>query len=192
MARRFSLNNPDYEIPIIGHLELEWAGAAHQELARQIGFQDQFRQLFKHLYQNLQSVPSDNPEWIPRPLSLSVRAGAVKTYVLLTVSIAEGALAALGEERGLGKKKGELYGRMFGGLLSAWELDGAPHNDVIGIWEHLQLLKKYRNYIHLNKAAQDEGSSWQDIVENEERIINACDVVIDTLRNMCHVFREEP
>lgn len=188
MTRIFSLANPEFEIPSINHLELEWAGAAQGDLARQIGFQDQFRQLFRHLFQNLQSVPTENPGWNPIPISLSVRAGAVKTYVLLSVSIAEGALAALGEERGLGRREGELFQKTFGPLLTAWEEDGQPRPEVDDIWEDMQLLKRYRNYVHLNRAAQDE-AAWQGILENEENILRASDRVVDHLRRLCHVFR---
>lgn len=189
MSRFFSLANPEFEIPPVNHLEMEWAGAAHGDLARQIGFQDQFRQLFRHVFLNLQSVPSESPDWSPRPLSLSVRAGAVKTYVLLSVSIAEGALAALGEERQLGRREGRLFQMTFGELLRAWEEDGRPRPEITGIWDDMQLLKRYRNYVHLNRAAQEE-ATWQGILENEQNILAACDRVVNRLRTLCHVFRD--
>lgn len=188
--RRFSLRNPDFDISPIHHLELEWAGAAHQPLARQLGFQVQFAQFFKHLLENLQSVPAENPGWRPVALSLSIRAGAIRTYVLLAVSIAEAALAALGEERGLGRRSGELYERAFGGLLKAWEDNGQPRQEVAEIWQHLQLLKAIRNYIHLPIAAGADDAYWQEILAREGDILTACDGVIDHLRGMCHIFRE--
>lgn len=188
--RRFSLNNPDFEISPIHHLELEWAGATHQSLARQLGFQVQFAQFFKHLLENLQSVPTQNPDWRPVALSLSVRAGAVRTYALLAVSIAEAALAALGEERGLGRRPGELYDRTFGALLKAWEDDGQPPQEMVAIWQHLQLLKDVRNYIHLSRAAGADEAYWQEILARERDILAACDAVVDHLRDMCHVFRD--
>jgi hypothetical protein len=189
MPRIFSLANPEFEIPSINHLELEWAGAAQGDLARQIGFQDQFRRLFRYIFLNLQSVPGERPNWNPRPLALSVRAGAIKTYVLLSVSIAEGALAALGEERNLGRREGELFQRTFGGLLTAWEENGRPRAEVANIWEDMQLLKRYRNYVHLNRAAQEE-AGWQEILENEQHVLGAADNVVSHLRNLCHIFRD--
>ena len=189
MPRILSFANAEFEIPSINHLELEWAGAAQGELARQIGFQDQFRQLFRHVFESLQSVPSENPDWNPRPLAFSARAGAIKTYVLLSVSISEGALAALGEERQLGRREGDLFQKTFGALLTAWEQDGRPRAEIADIWDDMQLLKRYRNYVHLNRAAQDE-VSWQGILENERQILAACDRVVDRLRELCHVFRD--
>ena len=169
MPRIFSLAEPVFDIPMVNHLELEWAGAAHEELARQIGFQDQFRQLYRHIFMSLQSVPQENSDWRPRPLALSARAGAIKTYVLLTVSIAEGALAALGEERQLGRREGELSENICQ-LLDAWQVDDQPRLEVAGIWDDLQLLKTYRNIVHLNRAAQHR-ATWQEILERENEIL---------------------
>jgi hypothetical protein len=190
--RRFTLANPDFEIPSIHHLEWEWAGAAHTALARQLGFQVQFAEFFKYLLSNLQSVPADHPDWRPSPLSLSVRAGAVRTYVLLAVSIAEAALAALGEERNLGRRRGELFERTYGGLLKAWEDSGEPRPEIRSIWTDLLLLKNVRNYVHLPNAASTEQAHWQEILSQEHEILRASDSVIEHLRNMCHVFRDEP
>jgi hypothetical protein len=189
-VRRFSLADPDFEIPPIHHLELEWAGASHTDLARQIGFQDQFRQFFRYLLGNLQSCPTKSPEWSPQSLSLSLRAGAIRTYMLLSVSIAEGALAALGEERKLGKKPGELYQRTFGSLLAAWEKNGQPRSEVEVIWPELQTLKRYRNYVHLSRAATDEEAYWKEILEKEQELLDAADAVVSHLRDLCHVFRD--
>ena len=188
--RRFSLNNPDFEISPIHHLELEWSGAAHQSLARQLGFQVQFAQFLRHLLDNLQSVPVEHLDWRPMSLSLSVRAGAVRTYVLLAVSIAEAALAALGEERGLGRRPGELYDKTFGGLLKVWEDNGQPRQEVAAIWQHLQLLKAVRNYVHLPNAAGADDAHWQEVLARQNDILVAADTVIDHLRDLCHVFRD--
>lgn len=191
MARVFSLAVDEFEIPSIHHLELEWAGAAHEQLARQIGFQDQFRRLYRHIFLQLQSVPADRRNLPPMPLSLSVRAGAIKAYVLLTVSIAEGALAALGDERGLGARPGELYQRTFGQLLSAWVENSVPRPEVAEIWDHLQLLNRYRNYVHLNRAVQQQ-VTWQDVIQNEQVILDAAERVVAHLKELCHIFRDDP
>ncbi|MGO1003241.1 hypothetical protein [Lysobacter sp. CA196] len=188
--RRYSLNNPDFDISPIHQLELEWAGAAHQALARQLGFQVQFAQFFKHLLENLQSVPVDHPDWQPMGLSLSVRSGAIRTYVLLAVSIAEAALAALGEERGYGRRPNELYARTFGGLLKAWEDNGQPRPEIANIWDQLQVLKAVRNYIHLPNAADADDAHWREILARQNEILVACDTVIDHLRDLCHIFRD--
>lgn len=189
MRRIFTLENPEFDIPSVHHLEMEWEGAAHRDLARQIAFQDQFRQLYQHVFLNLESVPASSPSLRAIPLALSARAGAIKTYVLLSVSIAEGALAALGEERGLGRQDGELFKKPFGGLLAVWEENGRPRPEVAEIWEDLQILKRYRNYVHLNRAAQDQ-AEWQEIIANERQILDAAEHVVNELRSLCHVFRE--
>lgn len=188
--RRFSLANPDFEIPPIDYLELEWAGAADRPLARQLGFQTQFARFFEHLLHNLQSVPSETPNWQPTPLDLSLRAGVICTYVLLTVSIAEAALAALGEERRLGRRAGALYGQTFGALLDSWCAAGQPKEEIADIWPQLQLLKDVRNYVHLPNAANNDEAYWRQILAREAEIVAAANSVIDHLRNMCHIFRD--
>ena len=188
--RIFSLRDSEFEIRPIHHLELEWAGVANQELARQIGFQIQFSQFFRHLLENLQSAPVEHPDWQPVPLSLSLRAGAIRTFVLLTVSIAEAALAALGEERGLGRKPNEIFDRTFGQLLNAWRHEGQPRPEIAEIWDNLQLLKDVRNYIHLPKAAGNDAAHWREILAREQEIVAACEAVTDRLRDLSHVFRD--
>ena len=111
--------------------------------------------------------------------ALSICAGAIKSYGLLTASIAEGALAALGEERNLGNRQGELFQRTFGRLLDAWKENNLPRSEVAIIWDDMQLLKSYRNAVHLNRAAEHVGG-WQDILDNEKSILAAADRVIDS------------
>ncbi|MBO6598024.1 MAG: hypothetical protein JJ952_19465, partial [Pseudomonadales bacterium] len=135
MPRKFTLDDDEFDIPSIDWLELNWGGAANRNLAREIGFQEQFRKLFRFTFSNLRSVPAENPGLNPIRLSLSVRAGVLKTYVLLTVSIAEGALSALGEERNLGRREGELYDRTFGQLLGVWKENEEPRPEVAAIWD---------------------------------------------------------
>ena len=188
--RRFSLANPDFEIPPIDQLELEWAGAADRSLARQLGFQVQFAQFFEHLLRNLQSVPSETPNWRPTPLDLSLRAGVIRTYVLLTVSVAEAALAVLGERRQLGRRRDDLYNRTFGALLEVWRSDGQPRQEIEAIWPQLQLLKDVRNYVHLPNAANNDEAYWRQILAREDEIIAASNAVIHHLQNMCHIFRD--
>jgi hypothetical protein len=115
----------------------------------------------------------------------------VKTYVLLAVSIAEGALAALGEERHLGRRPGELYQKTFGQLLEVWKDGDNPRDEVAEIWEDLLTLRRYRNVVHLNRAAEDN-ITWQQILENEAPILDSADRVVDHLRNLSHIFRDAP
>jgi hypothetical protein len=184
--RRFFLSNPDFEVPSNQGLVFNWS-ALDTELAYQIAFQQQFLRFYKHLLENLQSVPSENPEWAPRQLSLSLRAGAVKTYVLIGVSIAEAALFGLAVRRGLGTRN-QLRRHTYGQLLGVWSEEGEPRPEVQEIWAQLRLLNRYRNHIHLANAADDPHAYWDEILNQENDLIGAVDVVVQELSNSCDAF----
>jgi hypothetical protein len=184
--RRFTLRNSDYEVPKAGLLLFRW-GALDMRIANQLAFEEQFLNFQRHLLENLQSSPTENPDRPSRPLSLSLRAGAIKSYVVFASSIIEGALAAWGENVVLTKNPGSLYKKTLGGLLNAWEVDGQPREEVQPIWDHLQLLKNHRNFIHLGNAANDPAAYWQEIIDNEAELLSAVDNVINYLSGQCGV-----
>jgi hypothetical protein len=182
-TRIFSLANGEFQVPAAGGLEFGWA-ALEPEIRSQIAFQEQFLRFLRHLYQNLQSVPIENPHWNPTPLSLSLKAGALKTYILAAVSIIEGALAELATIRGLGEREA-LHRKAFGSLLRSVEGNAALRAEFDPIWNHLVLLKRYRNFVHLGNAASAAEAYWQDVLNNEAPLLAACDTTIQWLSEKC-------
>lgn len=154
------------------------------DVAQQLGFEQQYLEFHKYLLQNLQSVPDTHPHYTPRPIDLSLRAGAVKAYVVFGCSVIEGALAAWGERIGVGAP-GTLMKKPLGGLLAAWEVSGAPRSEVVPIWPQLQLLKQYRNFIHLGRSVMDPDAYWQNILAQEANLIAAVDEAISYLADNC-------
>lgn len=187
--RKFSLRNPDFEIPSSGGLIFRWAGL-DMEIANQLAFEEQYLRFHKHLLENLQSVPSESPDFNPSPLSLSIRAGAIKSYIIFATSLLEGALAALGERRGFAREPGSLYKKTFGGLLTIWKDGEIPKHEVAPIWAQLQLLKEYRNFIHLGNAAANEKAYWQQILDRENELLVAVDVSIEHMVTQCNGLYE--
>lgn len=182
-TRIFSLADGEFQIPAAGGLEFGWA-ALESDIRSQIAFQQQFLLFFRFLYQNLQSVPSENPHWNPIPLALSLKAGALKTYVMAAVAIIEGALAELGSRRGLGTRE-VLHRKPFGALLNIVEKSAALRAELDPVWDHLALLKQYRNFIHLGNAANAPEAYWQDVLNNEAALLAACDTTIQWLSEKC-------
>jgi hypothetical protein len=177
----FSLKETDFEVPAVGVLIFGWAGLDDSEIMSQLCFQQQFLSFFRYLIMNLQSTPQERPNLQPQPLSLSLRAGALKAYVQSAVSIIEGALAELGVIRGLGERD-FLHRKTFGALLDLWK--GASE-ELVPIWKQLQLLKTYRNFVHLGNAAANADSYWKDLLNRESDLLGACDEVILWLSSKC-------
>jgi len=183
--RTFTLRNPDFEIPATGGLIFRWAGL-DMEIATQLAFEEQYLRFQRHLLENLQSTPAGSTGFAPSSISLSVRAGAVKSYVIFASSILEGALAALGENLALTITPGSLYKKTLGGLLQVWKHEGVPRAEIAPIWEQLQLLKNHRNYIHLGNAATNEDAYWQQILDREADLLTAIDVSIEHMVSLCN------
>ena len=184
MARRvFSLRNPHFEIPAQATLAAGWP-TLQFEIREQIAYQEQFLKFFRHLFENLQSVPEERPNWNPWGISLSLRAGAIKVYVLGAVSIIEGALAELAVTRGLGTREA-LHKRSFGQLLEIAERVPSVRAELEPIWTSLRFLKKYRNFIHVGNAANDSDAYWREILNNEVALFQACDTVISWIAAKC-------
>ena len=183
MARIFSLRNEVFEVPVAMGLHFGWAGIDH-EVGSQIAFQEQFLSFYRFLYENIQSVPQENPHFAPRPISLSLRAGALKAYVLTATSIIEGALAELLANRGVQNREA-LHRRTFGQLLGIIERNEQLLESFNEIWEQLVLIKRYRNFVHLGNAAHDQNAYWQDLLEQEGNLLAACDATIEWLSQEC-------
>lgn len=178
--RKFSLANEYYEItPAVVSL-FKW-DHLDIDVSHQLGFEEQYLEFHRYLLENLRSVPAEYPNREPWPLGLSLRAGAVKAYVVLASSIVEGALASWGKELGICRKPEQLMKLPLGGLLKSWAPDGSPRSEVEPIWKELNLLLEYRNFIHLGKSATDENAYWKNVLERESELLAAADKAIDYL-----------
>lgn len=183
--RIFSLRQPRYEIPPAVCFVFRWAGLPI-EIAQQLAFEEQYLQFQKYLLLNLQSVLQEKPNWVPMSLSLSLRAGAVKAYVVFAASIVEGALAAWGEKIGLAGQ-GQLLSKPLGAVLRAWEADdGQPRAEISPIWAQLQLIKTYRNFVHMGRAAADAEAYWVNILAQEVALLSAVDDTLAHLSRNCN------
>jgi hypothetical protein len=181
--RRFSLKNPDFEIPHMGNLMWGWSGL-ETGVATQLAFEEQYLKFHRYLLDNLQSTPTEYPDWSPRALPLSLRGGAIKAYVVFACSMIEGALAAWGAQIGL-ERKSELFKHPLGALLKAWQESGTLRNEIAPIWKQLELLKNHRNFIHLGREASDPDAYWKNIVDKESELITAVDEVVKFLSRQC-------
>lgn len=184
LVRTFTLRNPEFDVPPNLGLLFRWGGTVRHDVAVQLAYQEQYLQFQRHLLENLQSTSVEHPDWHPIALSLSLRAGAIKTYVISAVAVLEGALAGFGAARQISANPDDLYDLTFGQLLRRWSNDGTPRAEIAPIWEELQLLRTYRNHVHLARAADDE-AYWQDVVAREPELIRSADRCLGFLAEAC-------
>lgn len=118
--------------------------------------------------------------WV-KPLSLSIRGGAIKAAVLMAASIAEAVLRAIAEARSYSLPTQARH-RTMGKVLGAWQdKEGQPRQEVAAIWDMLQSLHGIRNNIHLFKAAEDPNASFEAVLVQEESLVPKINTTIDFL-----------
>lgn len=183
--RAFSLRNPDIDVPSAADYVANWTGL-DAEIAQQLAFEQQYLEFDRHLLANLQSVPSLHPHYAPLQLDLSLRGGAIKSHVVFACAVIEGALAAYGEKIGLAAP-GRLLRQPLGGVMTEWSPGGTPRAEVAPIWRQLELLKRYRNFIHLGKAAASPDAYWRNLLAEEANLLEAIDICIAHLVVLCRV-----
>lgn len=182
--RIFSLRNDHNDIRHAGVAAFRW-GALDPEIAHQIGFEEQYLEFHRYLLENLQSVPEENPHYAPRPISLSLRAGAIKAYVVFACSIIEGVLANWGKHLAISNRPDQLSNKPFGGLLKAWCVEEKPRDEIAPIWNELNLLLEYRNFVHLGRAVANDNAYWQNILDREQELLSAVDQCLAHLSDCC-------
>ncbi len=181
MPRSFSFLNPNYEPPNAMAMRVfGWQNMTNREVAEQISFQQQLLYFLEYQLDNLVHSDPLQPDRRPMPLGLSLRAGVVKAYALAAASIIEGALSELGSLRGHDAEM--LHRKPLGGVLTYFS-QHMPH-EIAEITDDLQVVKRYRDYVHLGRAAQNaETSYWENVLANERNIRDAVDRVISHLSN---------
>jgi hypothetical protein len=180
MPRHFYFDPAIYQVPSIAELRWEWSNVPHQAARNLIAVEAQYLEFHKYVLASLRHRPVEGGEGII--LGLSVRAGAIKSATLLSASIAEAALRAHAEARNYPLDPNPRR-RTFGNVLRAWKQNDAPRPDVAGIWPTLEEIHQGRNNIHLYAAAE-AGADFYDVVESEERFLQATDVALGVIKGV--------
>ncbi len=182
MARKFIIDPDEIEILPVSHFRNEWRNVPDPAARGAIAVENQYLYFHEHLLSHLkhqkpcQTMP-------PIPLGLSVRAGAVKSAILMCASIAEAALRSHSEHRGY-RLKANPQRRTFGNVLGSWqEADETPKPEVAEIWQNLQDLHDTRNNIHLYKAVHD-GTSFYAVLESEKEALARAKATLEVLKTI--------
>jgi hypothetical protein len=123
------------------------------------------------------------PTW-SKPLSLSVRGGAIKAAILLTASISEAVLRHHAERRKYPLPQNPKH-RTFGKAIKAWiDRNDQPRSEVAAIWRELNAINRHRKHIHLHDAASDADSGFNHVLRVETRIFRIIDSVLEALRGI--------
>jgi hypothetical protein len=175
--RIFSIRRIPFTVPHAQSFHFTWLPAFDWEVGVQLSYQQQFLEFFRFLIHNIESVPEKNQDWAPLALSLSLRAGAVKTYVIAAASMVEGVLLEILFRRKM-LERDSATRMTFGRVLDVIDKNAELKAEFADVWDRLQLLKQYRNFVHLANAAKNEQAYWMDVANREQELFNACDSVI--------------
>jgi hypothetical protein len=172
MAVDFFFHPPTIALPEIAPTRAFRWGHLPNDIAHAIAYEEQYLffqfEMLEKLHFTEQGQLANKP-WI-RPLGLSVRAGTIKAAILVSASICEAVLRALGEARQYDLPKNARH-RTMGKVLEAWQdANENPFPDVAPIWDVLQQMHSIRNNIHLFKAVED-GINFEGILAQEENLM---------------------
>ncbi len=123
-----------------------------------------------------------NPPYA-KQIGLSVRAGAVKSCILMCGSIAEASLRAHAEKRQY-KLHARPNMRTFGNILLAWKSGGNPRPEIASICSDLDYIRDTRNNIHLFKAASDPNSNFKQVLGSEQQLLGRVNGILSTLQQI--------
>lgn len=179
MPRRFFLEPAEYEVRAIGELRWEWRNVPDRGALNLIAVEAQYLEFHRYLLESLRHRHVNGGDAIR--IGLSVRAGALKSAILLSASIAEAALRAHAERRAYPLPNNPRR-RTFGRVLAAWQLpDETPRPDLAAIWPILQALHLGRNNIHLY-AAVEVGGNFYDLLQSERQSLDDADTALTVLK----------
>lgn len=181
MPRHFSLQPPEYQVPVIDDLRWEWRNVPNADARNVIAVEAQYLEFHRYLLESLRHRDPAGGDAIP--LGLSVRAGALKTATLVCASIAEATLRSHAERRGYQLPANPRH-RTFGKVLGAWrQADGTPRAEIAPVWTQLQDLHSGRNNIHLYGAIE-QGGSFYDVLQSETQSLADADQVLSVLKEL--------
>lgn len=179
MARIFSLDPAEYDVPAINQLRLAWRNVPDSDARNVIAVEAQYLEFHRYLLTSLRHRPVQGGDAIP--IGLSVRAGALKSATLVCACIAEAALRAHAERRGYALPV-DPHRRTFGTVLRAWkQANGQPQPEIAPIWGRLQALHSGRNNIHLYRVIENNGDFY-DLLQSEQQSLTDADSILTALR----------
>ena len=181
MSRAFSFDPPIFDVPPIVKFIFTWANVPDNAACNAIAVEQQYLEFHKYMLDAIRHEDPNSPAH-GMPLGLSVRAGMVKAAVLLYASIAEAALRAHAEKRGI-KLHPAKNRRTLGSIIYSWKDDPAQFSAIQPIWDDLVALLESRNMVHIFKSIQ-ANQDFRDIIQNEEALLDRGDKVLRFLQKM--------
>lgn len=184
MPRIFTLDPSEYTVPSISSYRIRWQNIPDEEAKNIIAIENQYLNFHVYLLKSLRHKAPTGAS-APIGIGLSVRAGALKTALLICGSIAEAALRSHAEKRNYPLPP-ILHRRTFGTVLKAWcDKKGNPHEDLKTIWQLLQDLCSNRNNVHLYRAIEKNEDFQRILIAEEDAINNAIRILkhLQTLKS---------
>lgn len=181
MPRSFLFDPDLFDVPPIVKFIFTWENIPDSAACNAIAVEHQYLEFHRYMLGAIRHAdPKDPVNSIP--LGLSVRAGMIKAAISLYASIAEAALRAHAEKRGI-KLHPNKTRRTFGAVIYAWEADSVHFSTIQPIWDDLVALLESRNMIHLFKSIETN-RDFQDIIQGEEPVLNSGEKVLSVLQKI--------
>ena len=190
MARDFFFQPATCDIKTLDFIKEQWTNVPTDAVRKHVAEENQYLYFLHHQLQACYTTPEGQLKEQPykTKLGLSVRAGVIKSFMLIVASISEAVLRDHAEIRGY-RLAPEQHKRGFGNILHAWTFKKkkkprAPRAEIEKIWDALKELQDIRNNIHIFKAAEDPSSHFFNILDNEKRLIEQAGEVLNHLMTL--------
>lgn len=183
MAFDLFIEPATFDLPNVKPLQAFRWGHLPQQVAYSVAAEEQYLKFHLLLLERLRFTAAGGVAtklW-SKPIDFTVRAGSIKSAVLLSASIAEAVLRALAEARAYELPRNPNH-RTMGKILGAWQnADKTPKAELMPVWPVLQELHSIRNNIHLFKAAADPDAAYDAVLARESDLVPQLLPTIDAL-----------
>lgn len=196
MPATLSFSNPSIDLPVRQSLEAGWSNIQDPSLVYFLTTEEQNLLFQLHLLNNLQAT---NSYFQTNPISLSVRAGFIRSIIFIYGAIVEASLRALSFQRKLSFR---TQTPSLGNILKKWGVIGsnATRQEILPIKSELKSLHSIRKSIHLfEQARQYEPPggwdpfvnpvstlkhAWENILNNENQIMAGAAYCLECIKGL--------
>lgn len=184
MASDFFLDPATFNIPTLMSLRIRWQNIPSNNMREVIVREAQYLEFYKFILESLRHTASGQVECptYSLPINFDLRAMALKTAIINSSSIMEGALLSHAISRKY-KLPSDEKKCTFGIILGAWEKDG---QGKIELGNYLRPLKRFhseRNHIHLSNITKNE-SYFEDLCIKESKYLAVANKILNFLQTI--------
>jgi hypothetical protein len=178
MSRWFDFSDGSFQFSTLDELRRVWqnvpSASARNAIAETHQYYEFITTMIVGRLRSWSAPPEAREPWfVPSALTLSARAGAISSAIVVGAAIVECAMRSHAEHRQIPKlMKRESRHRTFGVVIYEWSRHGVFGRELQPAIEDVTLVKERRNDIHLFSRGD---RSWEDVVREEEDLLSRID-----------------